>query len=103
MSSHRDLFPRLCSFENLHRALREARRGKRGREEVAAFEYDAEKNLLELQAELLDGGYHPGPYRHFWIRDPKRKKTSAAQTRTPASLKATVGKRLMYRKGVVNG
>lgn len=58
---HRDLFPRVCSFENLHRASLEARRGKRDREEVAAFEYDAEKNLLELRAELLDGAYRPGP------------------------------------------
>jgi len=78
MKRHRDLFPQVCSFENLHRAFREARRGKRDREEVAAFEYDAEKGLLELQAALLDGGYRPGPYRHFWIRDPKRRKISAA-------------------------
>jgi RNA-directed DNA polymerase len=60
MKLHRDLFAQVCSFENLHRASRAARRGKRDREEVAAFEYDAEKNLLELQAELLDGGYRPG-------------------------------------------
>jgi RNA-directed DNA polymerase len=81
MKQHRNLFPAVCSFENLHRALHEARRGKRDREEVAAFEYDAEKNLFELQAELLDGGYRPGPYRHFWIRDPKRRKISAAPFR----------------------
>jgi retron-type reverse transcriptase len=81
MKRHRDLFPQVCSFENLHRAFREARRGKRDREEVAAFEYDAEKNLLDLQAELLDGSYRPGPYRHFWIRDPKRRKISAAPFR----------------------
>jgi len=81
MKLHRNLFPQVCSFENLHRAAREARRGKRDREEVAEFEYDAEKNLLELQAELLDGGYRPGPYRHFWIRDPKLRKISAAPFR----------------------
>ncbi len=40
-----------------------------------------EATLLELQAELLDGGYRPGPYRHFWIRDPKRQKISAAPFR----------------------
>ena len=81
MKLYRDLFPCICSFENPHRAFREARRGKRDREEVAAFEYDAEKNLFELQLELLDGGYRPGPYRHFWIRDPKRRKISAAPFR----------------------
>jgi hypothetical protein len=38
MKLHRDLFPWVCSFENLHRTLREAHRGKRDPEEVAAFE-----------------------------------------------------------------
>lgn len=61
MTPDRDLFPRVCSFENLHRASRETRSGKRDCEDVAAFEYDAEANLLQLQAELLDGGYRPGP------------------------------------------
>ena len=55
---------------------RSARRGERDREEVAAFEYDAEKNLRDLQPELVDGAY-----RHFSIRDPKRRKISAAPFR----------------------
>ena len=37
MKLHRDLFPQVCSFENLHLTFREARRGKRDREEVAGF------------------------------------------------------------------
>lgn len=61
--------------------FREANRCKRDREEVAAFEYDAEKNLFELQGELLDGGYRSGPYRHFWIHDPKCRKIGAAPFR----------------------
>ena len=77
----RDLFPQLYAFDNVYRAFRQARRGKRGREEVAAFEYELESNLLQLQAELQGGTYRPGPYRHFWIHEPKRRKISAAPFR----------------------
>ena len=76
-----DLFPQVCAFENLYRAFRQARRGKRDREVVAAFEYDLEENLLKLEAELRTGSYRPGPYRHFWIHKPKRRKISAAPFR----------------------
>jgi hypothetical protein len=81
MSAARNLFLHVHAFENLYWAFRQARRGKRGREEVAAFEYDLEKNLLQLQAELQTATYRPGPYRHFWIHEPKRRKISAAPFR----------------------
>jgi retron-type reverse transcriptase len=76
-----NLLPQVYVFENLYRAFRQARRGKRDREEVAAFEYGLEENLLQLQAELETGAYSPGPYRHFWIHEPKRRKISAAPFR----------------------
>ncbi len=48
---------------------------------VADFEFDLERNLFDLQAELLDGSYRPGAYRSFYIRDPKRRLISAAPFR----------------------
>lgn len=81
MRAARNLFPQVCAFENLYRAFRRARRGKRDREEVAAFEYDLEDNLLKLQAELQTSTYRPGPYRNFWVHEPKRRKISAAPFR----------------------
>jgi len=75
------LWPRLTSFANLLLAHRKARRGKRGRPEVAAFEYDLEANLLSLQRELLARTYAPGPYRAFTIREPKARLISAAPYR----------------------
>ena len=81
MRSHANLWPRLASFENLYAAFRQARKGKRSRSDVAAFEYDLERNLLELQRELLEERYHPGGYRHFVVTEPARRKISAAPFR----------------------
>lgn len=64
-----------------NRASHEARCGKCDGKEGAEFEYDAEQNLLDLQAELLGGGYNPCPYQNFWIHDPQRRKISAAPFR----------------------
>ena len=76
-----DLFPQICSFENLFLAYRKARKGKRGKESTAAFEYDQEKELLKLREELVAGTWQPGAYRSFYIHDPKRRLISAAPFR----------------------
>ncbi len=75
------LYAQLCTFGNLHGAFRRARRGKRDREEVAAFEYDLEENLFQLQEELATFIYRPGPYRSFYVHDSKRRLISAAPFR----------------------
>ena len=48
---------------------------------MSAFEHRLEENLLELSDELSAGGYRPGPYRSFEIREPKRRLISAAPFR----------------------
>lgn len=77
----RSLFDRLTSWSNLLRAARKARLGKRRQHEVAAFELDRERELLRLQTELRIRTYLPGPYRAFWITEPKRRLISAASYR----------------------
>lgn len=49
MRTYRNLYPQITDFANLHAAFRKARRGKRDRREVAAFEFDLENNLVDLQ------------------------------------------------------
>ncbi|MBC8331530.1 MAG: RNA-directed DNA polymerase [Anaerolineae bacterium] len=73
-----NLYPDLCSFSNLYWAYRKAAKGKRGQFPVAAFEYDLEANLFQLQAELERQTYQPGAYYSFYIRDPKHRLISAA-------------------------
>jgi retron-type reverse transcriptase len=81
VKSHANLWPRITSFENLWQAFRRARLGKRGRPDVAAFEFDLEPNLLQLQGELREETYRPGGYRNFVVHEPARRKISAAPFR----------------------
>lgn len=75
------MFDELCSWDNLYLAYRLAAKGKRGRSTAAAFEYRLEDNLFELQDELINQTYRPGPYRSFYIHEPKRRLISAAPFR----------------------
>ena len=75
------LMRRVHSWRNLLVAAARARRGKRKRPNVAAFEFDQERELLTLQRELRDGRYQPGPFRTFTIFEPKRREISVAPYR----------------------
>lgn len=77
----RDLYPRITSFENLVFAYHNAARGKRGRPDIAAFEYRLEDELLLLMEELRAKTYQPGPYRRHVVREPKERLISAAPFR----------------------
>lgn len=79
--SYGNLWPRLVSWQNLVTAYQRCRRRKRYKPEAVRFDYDWEGNLLRLQRELNEGIYHPGDYRHFFIREPKTRKISAAPFR----------------------
>jgi len=81
MDAPSDLYTQICSFENLYRAYRKARQGKRGKPPVAEFEFNQEEELLRLRQELLAGEWQPGPYRSFFIHEPKRRLISAAPFR----------------------
>ncbi|MBI4625498.1 MAG: hypothetical protein HY736_20035, partial [Verrucomicrobia bacterium] len=72
---------RMASWENLRLAADRARRGKRRRPDVEAFELRRESELLALRAELLSGTWRPGPYHFFEIFEPKRRMIAAAPYR----------------------
>lgn len=71
----------IALWDNLLLAFRKASKGKRGRPEVAAFEYRLEDHLVELGSELRERRYRPGSYASFYIHDPKRRLISAAPFR----------------------
>ncbi len=81
MKTYRQLYDRLCTYENLYLAFRKARRGKRGRFSVAAFEANLESELFDLVGELSRNDYRPGPYRHFTLYEGKPRRISAAPFR----------------------
>jgi len=78
---HRHLYPRVWDFDNLYRAYRRARQGKRGKPPAASFEFNLEEELVRLQEELQDKSYRAGPYCSFTIHEPKRRLISAAPFR----------------------
>lgn len=80
--SFRRLYERIYTFEHLLAAYRRARRGKRGRPDVAAFEFRWEEHLLDLANELREQRYRPGAYRSFVVTESgKRRVISAAPFR----------------------
>jgi retron-type reverse transcriptase len=81
MKTYRQLYPQVCSFENLYAAYRAARRCKRKHESVAAFEYNQEEELTRLRDELQARAWRPDLYHSFYIHDPKRRLISAAPFR----------------------
>ncbi len=81
MKTYRALYPKVASFLNLYWAFQAAARGKRGKADVADFEYDLEENLLQLQEELETETYTPGEYHNFTIYEPKPRLISAAPFR----------------------
>jgi len=81
VKTYRNLYPQVWDFENLYLAYRKARKGKRGKSIVAAFEREEENELITLQDELFRHNYTPGLYHSFLIHDPKTRLISAAPFR----------------------
>jgi len=58
-------------FFLLYKAHLDARRGKTKKIDVLHFEMNLAQNLCNLQKALLDKSYHPNPYSHFMVYEPK--------------------------------
>ena len=75
------LWDQIIDFTNLLEAARKAQKGKRYRDDVLAFNYNRESELIDLQSALRAQTYCPGAYRTFEIVEPKRRLISAAPYR----------------------
>ena len=81
----------MISFEALLQAAQQARRGKRHRPVVSSFEFHLERELCRLHHELSHKTWRPGPYRSFFIHEPKKRQISAAPYRDRVVHHALVG------------
>ncbi|MBN1655177.1 MAG: RNA-dependent DNA polymerase [Deltaproteobacteria bacterium] len=81
MKRYGNLWDPLVSFENLSSAAKKACKGKRELNYVRRFNFDIERELVQLQTELVDRTYRPGPFRSHWISRPKPRMISAAPFR----------------------
>ncbi len=64
MKRHKQLWERICAFENITDAAREAMLGKRGKVAGARFFADWEREVVRLERELREGSYRPGAYHY---------------------------------------
>src|SRR3989344_6902397 len=71
MKSYKNLYSKLCSYTNLYKAYRKARKGKSSKFYVKEFEKDLQNNLLKLKKDLETFRYRPSPLKKFIISDPK--------------------------------
>lgn len=67
------LYEQIYAFENLHEAYKQARKGKRFRNDVLKFTHSLEENLITIQNELIWKTYQVGRYREFFVHDPKKR------------------------------
>jgi len=81
MKTYRNLYPNLCSYENLELAFRKARKKKTTKQYVMDFESNLEENLNQLKYELETFAYAPSPLTTFTVRDPKTRRISASHFR----------------------
>lgn len=81
MKRYGNLWPQIIAFENLLLSTRNAQRGKRFRENVLAFNYHLESELLRLHHDLKTQTYRPGKYQTFQVWEPKPRLISAAPYR----------------------
>ena len=81
MKTHKNLFNRICTFDNLHQAYLGARKCKRYRQEILQFSWNLEENLLQIQDELKNQTYKHGQYIKFIIQDSKKREIKAAPFR----------------------
>lgn len=71
------LYEKIYDYENLFRAYLEARKDKRYRRDVLEFSHDLERNLIQLQQDLIDETYQIGLHREFFIYEPKKRLITA--------------------------
>ncbi len=67
----------IMTFENLYKAHRVARLGKRHKKEVVEFELNLSQNLWDLYYDLKYKKYKIGGYHTFTIYDPKQREIQA--------------------------
>lgn len=81
MKTFGNLFPEIVSFGNLMAAARLAAKGRRMLPAPGKFLTRIETGVLRLREELLAGTWRPGPYKSWFIHEPKTRMISAAPFR----------------------
>ena len=81
MKIYKDLYWLIISPSALFRAWNVFRLDKRNKLDVMNFELNLEKNIFDLYRDLKNGIYKHGPYKGFWIHDPKLRRIHKSTVR----------------------
>ncbi len=73
-----NLFKEFCSFDNLYLATKLAQKGKRYKCATAKFNFQLEKNIVNIREKLLAGKYRFSQHYSFVVYTPKKRLISAA-------------------------
>lgn len=73
MHTLENVFERITEFDRLEEAYRNARKGKRYRDETLLFSSNLDENLLTIQQQVREGTFQFGPYRKHWVYVPKKR------------------------------
>ena len=79
--TYKNFYEKIHNPLNLWAAYKNAARGKRYKSAAATFEYDLERNLIEIEEELRSENYLLGGYKSFYIQKPKKRLINAAPFR----------------------
>jgi retron-type reverse transcriptase len=81
MKIYKDLYWLIISPQTLFRAWEIFESDKRNRSDVVTFESNLEWNIFDLYRDLKNRTYKHGPYKGFWIHDPKLRRIHKATVR----------------------
>lgn len=81
MKIYKDLYWSIISPQTLFRAWEIFKSDKRNNPDVTEFELNLEQNIFDLYRDLKNETYKHGPYRGFWIHDPKLRRIHKATVR----------------------
>ena len=81
MKTHKNLFPKDYTFQNLLIAHKKAKQGIKPSPENLHYFFHLEKELMNLSFQIKEQTYKPGSYQHFKITDPKERIISVAPFR----------------------
>ena len=81
MKIYKDLYWSIISPQSLFRAWEIFKSDKRNKPDVAEFELNIEHNIFDLYRDLKNQTYRHGPYKGFWIHDPKIRRIHKAVVR----------------------
>lgn len=72
------LFEPMVEFSTLRQAFYRAAKGKKDRLAILSFQADLEGNIFDIQERLRNETYPFGPYRSFYVTEPKRRLIESA-------------------------